>query len=202
MSSQIEELMPITVGKGSHMRIFIDHSKSVQDVGRNWCETTYDGMEGSDIVAVPGHWHKHHDEILEVTEGQMKFFVNGKEIIVRAGDEPLIVPRGTVHSFTVIKGVRVTFVEKNAPPGEYKALFFQDMFQASSPGLLMALRVFYEGDTYIALPGNIKILDQAFMKVFGFIAKGFVPPKLKSLKKLDEVPNDRSNTVGGGVFRR
>ncbi|RQM07754.1 hypothetical protein DH86_00003032, partial [Scytalidium sp. 3C] len=97
---------------------------------------------------------------MKVTEGRMKFSVGGKEIIGKAGDEPLIIPRGTVHGFSVIKGEKVSFVEKTVPSGEYKALFFQDMFQAGMPGHLMALRVFYDGDTYIALPGHIKILEQ------------------------------------------
>lgn len=103
---------------------------------------------------------QYHDEVMEVLDGRMKFFVGGKEIIVSAGDEPLIIPRGTVHGFTVIEGEKVSFTEKTVPSGNFKALFFQDMFQAGYPGLLMALRAFYDGDTYVALPGNIKILDQ------------------------------------------
>ncbi|KAH8821367.1 hypothetical protein F5884DRAFT_767545 [Xylogone sp. PMI_703] len=196
MSPQVEELMPLKLGNGCHMRIFIDHDKSVDELGYNWAETTYDGKEESDVLAVPNHWHKLHDEVMEVTDGRMKFFVNGKEIIAKAGDEPLVIPRGAVHGFTVVKGEKVTFVEKTVPSGEYKAFFFQDMFQAGTPGLLMALRVFYDGDTYVALPGNIKLLDQVFMTIFGFIAKGFVPAKLKSLKKLDEAPDASSSTSG------
>lgn len=103
---------------------------------------------------------QYHDEVMEVLNGRMKFYVNGKEIIGSAGDEPLIIPRWTVHGFAVFEGEKVTFTEKTVPSGDYKALFFQDIFQAGSPGLLMALRAFYDGDTYIALPGNIKILDQ------------------------------------------
>ncbi|RFU34708.1 hypothetical protein B7463_g1637, partial [Scytalidium lignicola] len=163
------------------MRIFIDHAKSTEELGYNWVETFYDGLEESDILAF-------YDEVMEVIHGRAKFFVSGKEIILNAGDEPLVIPRGTVHGFTVMKGEKVTFLEKTVPSGDYKALFFQDMFQAGTPGLLMALRVFYDGDTYISLPGNVKIFEQVFMSVFGFIAKGFVPAKPKYLKKKDEVP--------------
>jgi hypothetical protein len=78
--SQIEELMPLVVGKvlhptrkaglatfqylmlirnqGVNMRLFIDHSKPEDSPGYNWVETTYDGKDDSDFLAVPSHWHK------------------------------------------------------------------------------------------------------------------------------------------------
>jgi hypothetical protein len=55
---------------------------------------------------------------------------------------------------------QVSFTEKTLPSGVFKALFFQDVFQAGAPGPATALRAFYEGDTYIALPGGLKIVDQ------------------------------------------
>lgn len=97
---------------------------------------------------------------MEVLSGKMKFFVDGREIIASAGDSPITIPRGTVHGFTVIKGEPVSFTEKTLPSGMFKALFFQDLFQAGAPGPATALRAFYEGDTYIALPGRFKIVDQ------------------------------------------
>jgi hypothetical protein len=35
--------------------------------------------------------------------------------------------------------------------------------------MVSAFRAFYHGDTYIALPGNIKLLDQAFTWSIGGI---------------------------------
>lgn len=50
--------------------------------------------------------------------------------------------------------------ERTVPGGDSKARFFQDMLQTSvMPGFLMAMRVFYDGDIYVALPGGFKTLD-------------------------------------------
>jgi mannose-6-phosphate isomerase-like protein (cupin superfamily) len=109
-----------------------------------------------------------HDEVMEVTTGRMKFLISGKEHLASAGDAPILIPRGTVHGFTTLRGEEVTFLEKTVPSGEYKALFFQDLFQAGTPGPLMALRAFYDGDMYIALPGNFKLLEQVVSFFFFF----------------------------------
>jgi len=33
-------------------------SKLENSPEHNWAETTYDGKEGSDVIAVPNHWHR------------------------------------------------------------------------------------------------------------------------------------------------
>ena len=61
-----------------------------------------------------------------------------------------------------VEGVRAKFTERTLPPGTFKALFFQDLFQNQEfPGFLLTMRVFYDHDTYPALPGGIKALDYA-----------------------------------------
>jgi hypothetical protein len=97
---------------------------------------------------------------MEVISGRMKFFINNKPTIATPSDGPISIPRGTVHGFTAFVGEPASFTEKTVPSGDYKALFFQDLFQAGSPGVLMAFRAFYDGDTWVALPGGFKWLDQ------------------------------------------
>ena len=96
---------------------------------------------------------------MTVLSGRMKFFVNHKEIIGDVSTGPITIPRGTIHGFTAIKGEAVTFKESTVPSGDFKAMFFQDLFQSGRPSPLLAFRVFYENDTWIALPGGFKWLD-------------------------------------------
>lgn len=187
MSSQIEELKPLVVGKGCFMRLYIDRSKSAGDPMYNWIESSYDGKEDSDLLNVLEHWHQNHDEIMEVLEGRMKFLIDGNSVIVSAGDPPLIIPKGHVHGFMAFKGERVTIKESTRPSGDFKALFFQDMFQLSTmPSFPLALRVFSDWDTYISLPGGFKLLEYWFITIAGFIARPFVPGKPTGLKRKDD----------------
>ena len=116
---------------------------------------------------------------MEVLEGKMIFYLDGKKIVASAGDSPILIPRGRVHGFTVstystwiqalqqirrsdfstVKGQPARFTERTKPSGTFKAHFFQDLFQQGSPGFLMAMRVFYDGDTFVSLPGGFKTLD-------------------------------------------
>ncbi|KAH7403694.1 hypothetical protein BKA64DRAFT_669692 [Cadophora sp. MPI-SDFR-AT-0126] len=177
MSSGVEELTPLVLGKGINMRLFIDHSKPEDSPDHNWVETSYDGKDDSEVLTIPNHWHRDHDEIMEVLEGKMIFYLDGKKIVAEAGDPLIIIPRGHIHGFTVIKGQPVRFTERTKPSGTFKAHFFQDLFQQGSPGFLMAMRAFYDGDTFVSLPGRFKVLDYVFLSIVGFIAKAFVPAK-------------------------
>jgi hypothetical protein len=104
-----------------------------------------------------------------------------------------------------VKGEQVTFKESTRPSGTFKAHFFQDLFQSSaSPGFLLAMRVFYDGDTYVSLPGKFWVLDYVvrysrefsttvdnlltdkFISVVGLISKAFAPTKLPKIKRMGE----------------
>jgi quercetin dioxygenase-like cupin family protein len=37
---------------------------------------------------------------MEVLEGRMIFYLDGKELVTSTGDPPLLIPRGHVHGFT------------------------------------------------------------------------------------------------------
>ncbi|RDW91605.1 hypothetical protein BP5796_02770 [Coleophoma crateriformis] len=193
MSSQIEELAPLALSK----------AKAENDIDRHWTEVTYDGELDSEVLVVPTHWHKHHDELMEVLEGRLKIYLDGKEHIVAAGDPPMLIPRRHRHGLSVIKGERVRVTERTIPAGEFKALFFQDMFQAGSPSILTVFRASYDGDGYISLPGNIQLLDEVFITVVGFISKFFVLPKPTKLKRQSDVPVDGpavASTTGSSWF--
>ncbi len=142
------------------MRFLIDHSKPEDSIDHAWNEATYDGKPDSDLLEAPGHWHKYHDEYMQVLEGRISFTLEGKTCVLSAGDPALKLPRGLVHSFKCFKGERATLKVCTDPAGDFKELFFRDFFQIGKPGFWIAMRAFYDGDTYISLPGNIKIVDQ------------------------------------------
>jgi hypothetical protein len=43
---------------------------------------------------------QNHDEIMEVLEGRILIYVNGKELVLSAGDPNILIPRGHIHGFT------------------------------------------------------------------------------------------------------
>jgi quercetin dioxygenase-like cupin family protein len=38
---------------------------------------------------------------MEVLEGKMIFYLDGKELLTSAGDPPILIPRGRVHGFKI-----------------------------------------------------------------------------------------------------
>ncbi|KAH6723128.1 hypothetical protein BKA61DRAFT_585865 [Leptodontidium sp. MPI-SDFR-AT-0119] len=186
MSSQIQELEPLTLAKGCTMRLFIDKSKPETSPGYNWSEVFYEANEGDVPLVVPAHWHKDHDEIMEVLEGRILITIDGKEKTVSGGDPPVLIKRGEVHSIAFIKGIRTRATERTIPAGTFKALFFQDLLQNKSlPGFFLTMRVFYDGDCYAALPGGFKVVDWVFVTVMGFLARPFVAGKKMEVKYLE-----------------
>ncbi|KAF2490993.1 hypothetical protein BU16DRAFT_530568 [Lophium mytilinum] len=160
------------------MKVMVDDSKPDGHIDRCWTETTYDGKPGSMKLEVPGHWHKYHDEYMEVLRGRMTLYLEGTgSVVLAAGDERLKIPRWHVHSFAAFEGEEAVLKELTDPSGEFKAEFFRNATQSGSMNITDALRAFWEGDAYVSLPGNIKLLDQAFIAVAGTIAKFFWPAK-------------------------
>ncbi|KAI1498338.1 hypothetical protein F5X99DRAFT_393779 [Biscogniauxia marginata] len=170
--SKPQLLKEMPLGKGCKIGLYMDPEAPIDSIDRFWSEVEYDGKPDSDLFTIPKHWHKYHDEIFVLKKGRGAVTVEGKTTILEAGGEPLLIPRWNVHSFTSFKGEAMTLKERTDPTGEHKALFFNDLYsQGVVIGLLHMLRTFFDGDTYPSLPGNIKIVDQAFMSVFGVLAK-------------------------------
>ena len=65
---------------------------------------------------------QNHQEHFSVLEGRLEVTLDGKHIILKAGDAPLILPRRAVHAMKSFKGEKVVFREQPDPPGMYKAL--------------------------------------------------------------------------------
>ncbi|KAI0433450.1 hypothetical protein F5Y09DRAFT_73939 [Xylaria sp. FL1042] len=177
--SSLKVLKTFTIGKGQTMDIIEDKSAAEDSIDRYFSEATFTGEE---LFKVPPHWHKKHDEYIRVMEGRAKITLDGKEIIVKAGDPPVLIARRVVHSIETFEGERAVIQERPSPGGIYKAMFFNDMFcKGPSPGFWYLMRAFYDGDGYIALPLYFRFFDVLFITVFGGIAHLFTAPRPQSL---------------------
>lgn len=132
------------------------------------------------MILIGSHWHKYHDEYMEVLEGCIEFTLEGKVTMLRPGDAPLRIPRMQVHSFKFLKGVPTVFTEKTDPAGDFKERFFAILLDTpdGQPTFVSALRSFYDGDTYAALPGGFKLLDQAVTLTLGAMVRFWYPVKI------------------------
>ncbi|KAH7010741.1 hypothetical protein B0J12DRAFT_751381 [Macrophomina phaseolina] len=173
-----ETIKTLSLGKGFWLDLKVDPEAPVDAVYKYAMDFTCDGGEDSVLFENPPHWHEHHTEHITILEGSALVTVEGKTSRVHSGDPECVVPATQVHSIKSIRGEKMVLRESPEPAGLYKAQFFHDFFSSGTyPGFWHALRAFYNGDTYIALPGNIKLLDKAFILVFGGIAKLFITPK-------------------------
>uniref|UniRef100_A0A4E9DU38 Cupin type-2 domain-containing protein n=1 Tax=Gibberella zeae TaxID=5518 RepID=A0A4E9DU38_GIBZA len=170
-------LKTLQAGDNLKMDLLVD-----QDSEKYSAVCTYDGTLGGEPFFVPPHWHKYHDEHITVLEGRMTITLDGKATVATPETGTMFIPRWSVHSFRGFPGEKTVFEERNQPSGEYKALFFNDVFQCGKPpNLWLALRAAFDGDLYASLPFGSKVIDQLFISVFGFVAKLFAPAKPKTL---------------------
>ncbi|KAI1194333.1 hypothetical protein F5X97DRAFT_311328 [Nemania serpens] len=177
--SSIKVLKSLSVGKGITIHLNEDVSAAEGSSDRYFTEAATTGEEP---FVVPPHWHKEHAEYLTVVEGRAKIILDGKETIVNAGDPPVLVERRVVHSIETFKGERAVVQERPKPGGDYKIMFFNDMFNdGPTPGFWHLMRVFYDGDGYVVLPLPFRIVDEIFITVFGAIAHVFTGPRPKTL---------------------
>lgn len=158
-----------------------DESKPKDSIDYRWSEVSYDGKPDSWVPEIGAHWHKHHDEFMEVLSGRVSFTLDGKTIILKPGDDPIKIPRLHIHSFKFFKGEPSVFTERTDPVGEFKMDFFEDLLDTGEIDMLRAFRAFYQGDTYIALPGNFRLLDQAFTIGVGAIVAWWFPQQNKGM---------------------
>ncbi|KAI1360497.1 hypothetical protein F5Y08DRAFT_348719 [Xylaria arbuscula] len=172
-------LKTLQMGKGIELHLIENEDVAEDSIDRYVTKCTCTGEEP---LNVPPHWHKEHAEQMTLLEGRVKITLNGKTRIVKAGDPPVLVERRVVHSFQSFKGERVVVEERPIPGGKYKFMFFNDMLsKGTSQGFWYNMRVFYDGDGYIALPLYFRFFDELFIKVFGGIAHLFMAPRPKEL---------------------
>ncbi|KAK5680080.1 hypothetical protein LTS10_008030 [Elasticomyces elasticus] len=167
----------VPMGKGCVIRFHVDDNQPTDSVDHHWAETSYDGQPGSWVPVVGSHWHKHHDEYMHVTRGRVAFSMDGKDAVLTPSDPPLFIPRLHVHGFNFFAGEAAAFTERTNPAGDFKERFFGDIFEAGQPTFVSVMRSFYDGDTYMALPGGIQLLDEAFTTVVGGVLKWMYPRK-------------------------
>jgi quercetin dioxygenase-like cupin family protein len=65
---------------------------------------------------------QYHDEWIVLSKGRAYFTLEGKKMLISAGDEPVFIPRWHWHSFLAIEGEAVAVKEKTDPTGEFKGL--------------------------------------------------------------------------------
>lgn len=159
------------------MRFVTDPSQPLDSINHHWAETSYDGQPGSWVPEIGRHWHKHHDEYMQVLSGRIAFTLDSESVILTPESGVLHIPKWHVHGFKFFEGEATSFTEKTDPPGDFKEAFFGDLFAEGQISFTTAMRAFYDGDTYVALPGGIKIVDEAFTTVVGGVMKWMYPRK-------------------------
>lgn len=114
---------------------------------------------------------------MHVLSGRISFSLDGKESVLTPADPPLFIPRLHVHGFHFFAGEAASFTERTNPAGDFKERFFADIFEAGQPTFVSVMRAFYDGDTYMALPGGIGLVDEVYTTVVGGVAKWMYPKK-------------------------
>ncbi|KAI0508522.1 hypothetical protein F5B22DRAFT_390040 [Xylaria bambusicola] len=173
--ASVKVLKTLTMGKGITLSLLKNEDAAEDSIDRYVAEVVATGEEP---IKIPPHWHKEHAEQMTIIEGRVKITLDGVERIVNAGDPPVLIERRVVHSIEGFKGEKFVGQERPVPGGNYKIMFFNDMLhKGTSPGFWYLMRVFYDGDGYIALPLHFRFLDEMFMKLFGGIAHLFAAPR-------------------------
>ena len=159
------------------MTFHVDESKPEDHVERYFSLTTRESDADDTLTEVPRHWHKYHDEYMACTEGQIELSLDNEIIVAKPGDPPVFLERRRVHGFKFNgpKGQKAVLKEMTQPTGEFKQHFFEDIFEEL--GFWGFMRGFADGDTYPALPGPFRWLDELYMLVIGALAKVMYPRK-------------------------
>ena len=71
---------------------------------------------------VPPHFHEHMDEYFEVLSGEMKFTIDGRSVVRKAG-EAIMVPKGVRHSIRNISNEAVELKVTYKPCADTHRLF-------------------------------------------------------------------------------
>jgi mannose-6-phosphate isomerase-like protein (cupin superfamily) len=171
------------------MTFHLDETKPEGHVERYFSLTVREHDADDTLAEVPKHWHKHHDEYMSCEEGHIELYLDGTTIIAKSGDPAVFIPRRKVHGFKFPKGEKAVLKEMTQPTGEFKQRFFEDIL--ADWGFWNAMRGFADGDTYIALPGPFRWLDELYMMVVAVLVKlvhpraGEVPKSVAPLVAID-----------------
>lgn len=172
------------------MTFHLDESKPEGHVERYFSLTTRELDADDTLTEVPKHWHKHHDEYMSSEAGHIELYLDGQTTIAKPGDPAVLLPRRKVHGFKFPKGEKAVLKELTQPTGEFKQHFFEDIL--ADWGFWNAMRGFSDGDTYVALPGPFRWLDEVYMFVIGLLVKLVHPRKGEAPKSVAPRPVDES----------
>ncbi|KAF7187869.1 hypothetical protein HII31_10769 [Pseudocercospora fuligena] len=180
MADPVRETRRLSLGKGCVMRFMVDESKATDDLRHHWTETSYDGRPESWVPDIGSHWHKYHDEYMEILEGEIDFVLDGKAVTLHAGDPSLHIPKCHVHSFKFKAGVKSVLIERTDPVGDFKEKFFEVLLDeritdGGKPSLLSVMLSFYDGDTFLGLPGGFKLLEENLTWLLSVLGKLWAP---------------------------
>lgn len=155
----------------------IDDTKPTDSIDHHWAETSYDGQPDSWVPEIGRHWHKYHDEYMQVLSGRLAFTLDSESIVLTPESGVLHIPKLHVHGFKFFAGEAASFTEKTDPPGNFKEDFFGDLFEEGQLTFASTMRASYDGDTYVETPGGFKVVDQVVMSVVGGLMKFMYPRK-------------------------
>lgn len=168
-------------------------SKAEHDVERYYSLTTCPG--DAPALRVPNHWHKHHDEYMSCEEGQIELYLDGKTIVAKPGDPVVFIERRRVHGFKFPEGQRTVLKERTRPTGEFKQRFFEDIFRQDG-GFWGAMRGFADGDTFLALPGPFRWVDEVYGFVIWLLVRLLYPRRGPVPQSVAPLVVDGSNKKG------
>ena len=65
---------------------------------------------------------QYHDEWIVLSKGRASVTLEGKKMLISAGDNPVFIPRWHSHSMLAMKGEEMVLKETTDPTGEFKGL--------------------------------------------------------------------------------
>ncbi|MBP6730656.1 MAG: cupin domain-containing protein [Chitinophagales bacterium] len=118
---------------------------------------------------VPAHVHIYMDEHFTVTDGEVKFTVNGRAIIKKQGEE-LLVPKGTVHSITNTTGQTISMRVKYTPCSDAHRMFeILTLLNETSPGSGLNMAKYFYIFPRLGLKEFSAVPSPAAMKVMNLL---------------------------------
>ena len=152
-------------------------------IDSRWTEISFSGLPDDTPPSIPPHWHKHHDEYMRILRGRVEFTLDNRTTVISPSSPELLIQRRHVHSFRFLEGEAAMFMERTDPTGGFKADFFEDLLDSGDVNFWTVWRACYRGDTYMAMPGPWRWVDELVTVVFGWLSMMFFPQRNKGLLK-------------------
>ena len=126
---------------------------------------------------VPKHYHKHMDELFEVTEGEGIFTLNGKKKVAKIGDR-VFVPKGTIHAIQNSSSGPFNCIVTYTPCSDTHRMFaiFTDLYEQGyreSKLMLKGEWLCREAglEVFSSSPGILHIIEKCILLILFPLAK-------------------------------